>query len=96
MRERKSVITFEPLRRMAIVFGLVGGLLFVRVWWPIQAERNLGKLQRVESKVFQKKSELNLLKDRYANLTSLTVIDAWAKKNGPWVPPNGENVIAIK
>lgn len=84
------------MRRMAIGFGLVGGLLFVRVWWPIQAERSLVQLRKVEGVVFQKKSELNVLNDRYSALTSLTVLDQWAKRNGPWVPINSDNVIAIQ
>jgi len=68
----------------------------MRVWWPIQAERNLVELRRVETQVFQKKSELNVLNGRLAELTSLTVLDQWAKRHGTWVPTNAENVIPIQ
>ena len=95
MRERKPLASFEPLVRMAVIFGAVGALLFVRVWWPIQAERSLSQLRKVEARVFQKKSELNILNERIADMTSLTVLDQWAKKHGPWVNPTAENVIPL-
>lgn len=95
-RARNVVATFEPIRRVGIIFGAVGGLLFVRVWWPIQAERSLGQLRRIESQIFQKKSEINQLNERYAALTSLTVLDQWAKHHGTWVPPTAENVIPVQ
>lgn len=96
MREPKSRVTFKPLSKVAGVFAVVGAFLFMRVWWPIQAERSLTQLKKVEAKIFEKKSELNILNERYASLTSLSVLDQWAKKNGPWVPPNAENVIALQ
>lgn len=96
MRTRKHMANFEPLARAAAAFGVIGMLLFIRVWWPIQAERNLLKLRRVETLVFQKKSELNVLNERLASITSLTSLDQWAKKHGPWVPPNAENVFPIQ
>ncbi len=96
MRDNRRLAGIEPLARVASVFGIVGGLLFIRVWWPIQAERSLLQLRRVESQVFQKKSELNVLNERIEDLTSLTVLDQWAKRHGPWVPSNAENVIPIQ
>lgn len=86
------MVMFGPLARVAIAFGVVGGLLFFRVWWPIQAERSLLQLKKVEAGVFLKKSELNSLNERLGTLTSLTALDQWAKRNGPWVSPNAENV----
>lgn len=96
LRERKLTSTFEPLLRVAAMFAATGGLLFVWVWWPIQAERNLLKLRKIEAQVFQKKSELNILNERYASLTSLAVLDQWAKRHGPWVPASTDNVIPIE
>ncbi len=96
MRERNSAATYEPLRRVGTVFGIAGALLFMRVWWPIQAERNLQKLRKVETQIFQKKSELNILNERYSAMTSLTVLDQWAKKHGTWVPAGANNVIPIE
>lgn len=95
-QERRALAASVPLARIASVFGVIGGFLFLRVWWPIQAERNLVALKRIETQVFQKKSELNALNERYAALTSLTVIDHWAKSHGPWVPARADNVIAIE
>lgn len=80
------------------VFGVfigVGLLLFFHVWWPIQAERSALELKRVEMAIFQKKSELNVLNERYAVLAALPVLDQWAKKHGSWVPASAENVILI-
>jgi hypothetical protein len=96
MRERRSRALLEPLARVVGIFAVVGFLLFIRVWWPIQAERNLVSLKKIETQVFQRKSELNDLNEKYIALTSLTVLDQWAKRHGPWIPPNAQNVIPIQ
>jgi hypothetical protein len=80
------------------IFGLfmgTGALLFFRVWWPIQAERSALTLQRLDGRVFQKKSELNMLNERYAALTTLPLLDQWSKRHGAWVPASAENVLLL-
>jgi len=78
----------------AILSG--GALLFFYVWWPIQAERSLKELKVVESTLSDKKQELQDLSMRTTTLTSLSVLDAWAKKNGPWKTPGAADVVAIE
>jgi hypothetical protein len=73
----------------------VGALLFFRVWWPIQAERSSLERNRMDAAVFQKKSELNMLNEKYAALTTLPLLDQWAKRHGPWVPATAENVLLL-
>ena len=86
----------RPLVRIAAGF-LAGGLfLFIHVWLPVQAERSLLELKQIEQQLSREKSELNELNARYAALTALPVLDQWAKTHGPWVSPNGNNVIAIE
>ena len=74
----------------------MGGVLFFYVWWPIQAERALITLKRVEKEVSQKKQEINELNSKYASLTSLSNLDAWAKKNGPWKSPSANDIFTIE
>jgi len=87
---------FEPLLKVTAGFGAAVLVLFTHVWLPIQAERSLVQLRRMESQVSLKKAELNELNDRYARLTSLTTLDQWAKKHGPWVPAQVHNVLTIE
>jgi hypothetical protein len=54
-------------------FLLVVFILFVHVWIPIQSERNLAAMRRLEGQVSLKKAELNELNDQYAKMTSLTM-----------------------
>jgi hypothetical protein len=77
-------------------FALVGLFLFFHVWWPIQAERNLKAVKRLETQVAQKKAELNQLNARYGALTALTVLDQWAKSHGPWRSPTPNDIITIQ
>ena len=85
-----------PLIKTAIGFLAVGLFLFLRVWIPVQAERSELELKKLQLQVSRKKSELDELNERYAALTALPVLDQWAKTHGPWVSPNGENVIPIE
>lgn len=87
---------WAPLMKVMGGFILVGSILFVHVWLPIHSERNLLMLRRLESQLALKKAELNELNDVYARRTSLTALDHWAKKNGPWVSAQINNVIAIE
>ena len=83
------------------LFKLIGGVLlgagflFLHAWLPIQAERSRRALETVERDIFRKKAEIQNLNGRYVRLASLPVLDQWAKRHGPWVPPNADNVIAI-
>jgi hypothetical protein len=81
--------------RLFFLFIGVGALLFFRVWWPIQAERSALELKRVDARVSQKKSELDLLNEKYAALTTLPLLDQWSKKHGPWVQATSENVLLL-
>jgi len=84
------------LLKVVAGFLAVGLFLFLHVWLPVQSERSLIELKRVEQQLSRKKSELNELNARYAALTALPVLDQWAKSHGPWVSPNANNVIAIE
>lgn len=86
----------HPFLKIAGGFLAVGLFLFLHVWLPVQAERSLLALKQVEQQMSRKKSELNELNARYAALTSLPVLDQWAKSHGPWVSPNGNNVISFE
>lgn len=77
-------------------FAVAGLFLFFHVWWPIQAERNLKAVKRLETQVAQKKAELNQLNARYASLTSLTVLDQWARSHGSWRSPTPNDIITIQ
>lgn len=87
---------WAPLMKVMGGFFAVGSILFVHVWLPIQSERNLIMVRRMESQVSLKKAELNELNETYSRLTSLAALDHWAKKNGPWVSAQLNNVIAIE
>lgn len=85
-----------PLAKAAAGFLVVGLFLFLHVWVPVQAERSHLELKKLEMQLSRQKSILDELDTRYANLTALPVLDQWAKSHGPWLTPNGENVIAIE
>ncbi len=88
----------KPLSLMKIAGGflVVGLFLFLHVWIPVQAERSQIELKKLETQLSREKSVLDELNSRYVALTALPVLDQWAKTHGPWVTPNGENVIAIE
>lgn len=94
-QDREAGRVWSQFLKVSGGFLALGGLMFMHAWWPIQAERLLLHLKKSQTLVSQKKIELNALKERYSNLTSLSVLDHWAKKNGPWVSPKAENVIPI-
>lgn len=76
---------------------LTGGLLlFMHVWAPIQAERALTRLRKIEADVFSKKAELNALNQHFTSITSLAALDHWARGHGPWKTPNADDVVAIR
>ncbi len=81
--------------RLSLVFVAVGFVLFGIVWWPIQAERARIEFKNWEEKISQKKSELNDLQNTYKRLTSLNVLDQWAKRHGPWKSPTSHDVISL-
>jgi hypothetical protein len=93
---RSGRTMWAPLMKVMGGFFVVGSILFVHVWLPIQSERNLILLRRMEGQVSLKKVELNELNESYFYLTSLSALDHWAKKNGPWVSAQINNVIAIE
>jgi hypothetical protein len=76
--------------------GLLGFFLFLHVWLPVQAERGLMGLRKMEVRVSEKKAELQVLQEKYERLTSLSALDEWAKKNGPWRVPGANDIHAIK
>lgn len=73
----------------------VGAILLSFVWWPIQSECARRRLSDCEARLAQKKSELNYLKARYAQLTSLRELDQWASAHGPWRSPQANDVILV-
>jgi hypothetical protein len=81
--------------RVSALFIGIGILLFFRAWWPIQAERSSLQRNKLDALVFQKKSELNMLNEQYAALTTLPLLDQWSKRHGPWVPATAENVLLL-
>lgn len=81
--------------RMGLLFVFSGLVLFGFVWWPIQAERARLSQRQWEIKIAQKKAELNILQLRYQTLTSLTMLDQWAKKHGPWKSISANDVITL-
>jgi hypothetical protein len=95
-RAQSGAASTGPLIKTAAGFLVVGLFLFLHVWIPVQAERSQLELKKLESQLFRAKSELDELDTRYAALTALPVLDQWAKTHGPWVTPNGSNVVAIQ
>ena len=95
-RKHLDGFSHGQILRLGSGFLAVGPLLFLFVWWPIQAERAALRLGEWEAKLAQKKSELNSLKTRYAQLTSLHVLDKWAKAHGSWRSPKGDDVILLQ
>jgi hypothetical protein len=94
-RASTQISRWQNFWRVFALFMGVGALLFFRVWWPIQAERSSLERNRMDAAVFQKKSELNMLNEKYAALTTLPLLDQWAKRHGPWVPATAENVLLL-
>lgn len=84
------------LLKIAGGFLAGGALLFLHVWWPIQAERNLSRLRRMEADVFSRKAELNALHQKFSSMTSLAALDQWARAHGPWRTPNADDVVALR
>jgi hypothetical protein len=84
------------LVKIAGSFLLIGVFLFFHVWWPIQAERSLKELRKAEAELAQEKAELNQLQSRYAALTSLATLDAWARQHGPWKAPTADDILTIE
>jgi hypothetical protein len=82
--------------RWTVGFFMGALILFFQVWWPIQAERSLSQLKRIKSEISEKKSELNTLNAKYAALSSLIVVDEWAKTHGSWKSPRPEDVITLQ
>jgi hypothetical protein len=97
MRNRRGQqgIQHVQLLRFGLGVLIVGMTLFSFVWWPIQAERALTIQSKLDSKLSQKKAELDALKSRYAALTSLHVLDQWASTHGPWRSPTADDVIIV-
>ncbi|MFN0117757.1 MAG: hypothetical protein ACKVQC_05620 [Elusimicrobiota bacterium] len=88
--------TTQGLSRLVVICLVTAILLFFHVLWPIQVERSHRELKAIEKKISEKKSELNELKVRYGQVTSLGVLDAWAKQHGPWKSPQAGDVVTIR
>jgi len=86
----------QRLAKIAAFLGGAGVLLFCYVWCPIQAERASIRLKKIETQVAVKKAELDELKAQYAQLTSLSVLDRWARAHGPWRVPSDKDIITIQ
>ncbi len=95
-RKHQDGFSHSQVLRLGMSLLGVGLLLFLFVWWPIQAERAALRLGEWEGKLAQKKFELNMLKNRYAQMTSLHVLDKWASAHGPWRSPKGDDVILLQ
>lgn len=91
----RSRINSKPVVLGISLFG-VGVVSFLFVWWPIQAERMHKSLNEWDKQCAQKKSEVTFLKTQLSQMTSLTVLDAWSKKHGPWKIPNHDEIIIIE
>lgn len=74
---------------------LAGAILFFHVWWPIQAERALFELRKMEKEVSIKKSELDRLQTQYSEMISLASLEQVAREKGRWVSPSIEHVVII-
>jgi hypothetical protein len=88
-----------PPQRLIKIAGTLAGLgvlLFFHVWCPIQAERAAIRLKKIQTEVASKKAELDELKSDYATLTSLSVLDRWARTHGPWRAPSDKDIITIQ
>lgn len=96
VERRRAPLSPDRLLKVAGVIGGVGILLFFHVWCPIQAERAAIRLKKINSEVAQKKAELDELKAAYAQLTSLSVLDRWARGHGPWRVPSEKDIITIQ
>jgi hypothetical protein len=94
-RKHQHGFSHGQVLRLGTAFLAVGLVLFLFVWWPIQAERAALRLGEWEEKLALKKAELNTLKSRYAQLTSLHVLDKWASAHGPWRSPKSDDVILL-
>ncbi len=81
--------------RLGVLFVGCGLVLFGLVWWPIQAERARLVHRQWEEKIAQKKAEINNMNAHYKNLTSLAVLDKWAKSHGPWTVPTANDIITF-
>jgi len=95
-KDRRQGVAHLLLLRITGGFISTAALLFLHAWWPIQAERNLDELKKIQSSVSVKKAELNELNRRIAVLTSLTALDHWAKAHGPWKTPGSEDIVVIE
>lgn len=96
MRQRVHAEQNQKIESALVGFSVFGVILFIFVWWPIQAERARKTLKEWEIKVSQKKAELNQLNEHYSDLVSLPSLDRWAKQHGPWKTPNPNDIITIQ
>ncbi len=88
-----------PPERLVKIAGTLAGvilILFFHVWCPIQAERASMRLKKIQTDVAAKKAELDELKSDYAAMTSLSVLDRWARAHGPWRAPSDKDIITIQ
>lgn len=94
-KRHQDGFTHRQILQFGLSFLLIGSVLFLFVWWPIQAERANRQLKTWESQLAQKKAELNQLKSRYAHLTALSELDQWASLHGPWRTPQANDVLLL-
>jgi hypothetical protein len=92
-RRHQDGFSHSQILRLGLFLLTGGAVLFSFVWWPIQSECARRRLSDCETRLAQKKTELNILKARYAALTSLRELDQWASAHGPWRSPQAHDVI---
>lgn len=94
-RKKSQKRALGQLMSIVGLFLFIGIVLILHVWLPIQAQRALVQLKKQEKTISQKKNILERTNQEYLNLTSLIRLDLWARENGPWKVPNGQDVLTI-
>ena len=95
MRRHQPQKSLGRLMSIVALFLFGGVVMLLQTWLPVQAQRKLDELKKWEKKLSQDKRDLRNLKEDYLNRTALSVLDKWAKSNGNWRNPSGNNVIII-
>lgn len=94
-KQKSRQISRHKSWRLGLLFVCSALIMFGIVWWPIQAERSRRLAQQWQEKISEEKTKLRQLQLTYQQLTSLPVLDQWAKRHGPWKSLSADDVISL-